>query len=83
MTGIFFYGLAGLDNILLGQKVPHAKIEREPSEKWRARRQIALDFAKRALPHAEALKLTWEKPEWLQQLVGHPSSWVTKITPYL
>jgi tryptophan halogenase len=83
MTGIFFYGLAGLDNILLGQKVPHPKLEREPTSAWRARRQTALEFARRALPLAEALKVTWERPEWLHQLVGHSSSWVTKITPYL
>jgi tryptophan halogenase len=82
-TGIFFYGLAGLDNILLGQKVPHAKIGREPPTEWRARRQIALDFARRATPQAEALKATWERPEWLRQLVDHPSSWVTRAATYL
>ena len=83
MTGIFFYGLAALDNILLGQKVPYPQIEREPSKAWRDRRQIALDFARRALPQAEALRATWERPEWLKQLVEHPSSWVMKIVPYL
>lgn len=33
MAGIFFYGLAALDNILLGQKVPCPTLEREPSSK--------------------------------------------------
>jgi tryptophan 7-halogenase len=83
MTGIFFYGLAGLDNILLGQKVPYPKLDREPPKTWRDRRQKALEFARRALPQAEALRATWERPEWLRQLIDHPSSWVTKITPYL
>jgi tryptophan halogenase len=83
MTGIFFYGLAGLDCILLGQKVPYPKLDREPSKTWRARRQTALEFTRRALPQAEALRATWERPEWLRDLVDHPSSWVTRINPYL
>jgi tryptophan halogenase len=83
MAGIFFYGLAGLDCILLGQKVPHPNLEREPPTAWRARRQMAMDFARRAIPQAEALRATWERPEWLYQLVDHPSSWVTQLKPYL
>jgi tryptophan halogenase len=82
-AGIFFYGLAGLDCILLGQKVPCPALEREPSKLWRARRQLALEFARRALPQAEALRAVRERPELLRQLVDHPSSWVTKIEPYL
>lgn len=82
-TGIFFYGLAALDNILLGQKVPHPKLDREPSHAWRARRQKAQEFVRRALPMEEALKATWERPEWLRQLVEHPSSWVTRAAVYL
>lgn len=82
-TGIFFYGLHGLDCILLGQKVPHPTIDREPPQAWRARRQTALEFARRALPQVEALSAAWEHPEWMQQVVNHPSSWVAKMTPYL
>ena len=82
-TEIFFYGLAGLDCILLGQKVPCPTLEREPPETWRARQQTALEFARRGLPQAEALRATWERPDWLHQLVDHPSSWVTKATAYL
>jgi tryptophan halogenase len=83
-VGIFFYGLAGLDNILLGQKVPYpAHLPRDKPDAWRARRQMAMDFARRAVPQAEALKATWERPDWLQQLVDHPSSWVTQLRPYL
>jgi tryptophan halogenase len=82
-AGIFFYGLAALDCILLGQKVPHPPLEREPSKGWRARRQLALEFARRALPQAEALRTVRERPELLRQLVDHPSSWVTTIATYL
>jgi tryptophan halogenase len=82
-AGIFFYGLAALDNILLGQKVPCPTLERDPPKAWAARRQMATEFARRALPQAEALRATWDRPEWLQQLVDHPSSWATKLRPYL
>jgi len=82
-AGVFFYGLAGLDCILLGQKVPCPRLEREPSQVWRERRATALEFARRAVPHTDALKMTWERPEWLQQLVDHPSSWVNTIATYL
>jgi tryptophan halogenase len=83
MTGIFFYGLAGFDCILLGQKVPCPTLKREPSEAWRARLQAALDFARRSLPQHEALRALSERPDWLLHLVNNPSSWVTKITTYL
>ena len=33
--GIFFYGLHGLDCILMGQKVPYPKLEREPTPAWK------------------------------------------------
>jgi tryptophan halogenase len=82
-TEIFFYGLAGLDNILLGQHVPFPALPREPTEKWAARRTLAQEFARRGLPQAEALRATWDRPEWLEQLVKHPASWVNKIAPYL
>jgi tryptophan halogenase len=75
-TDIPFYGLAALDCILLGQKVPHAALEREPSQSWRARRATALDFARKALPQAEAVRAAWERPQWLEHLVAHPQSWV-------
>lgn len=48
-----------------------------------ARRKVALEFARRAVPQAEALRAAWDRPEWLYQLVEHPSSWMTKIRPYL
>ncbi len=82
-TGIFFYGLHGLDCILLGQKVPHAPLEREPSHKWRQRRQVAQEFARRALPQAEALRAVKDHPDWLPQLVDHPGGWVSRMAALL
>lgn len=80
---VFFYGLAGLDCILLGQKVPFPALERDPAKAWRARHETAREFARRALPQHEALHATWTRPEWLQQLMEHPASWVTRMKTYL
>lgn len=82
-AGIFFYGLHGLDNILMGQKVPHPELSREPSAAWKMRRQVAVEFTKRAMPQAEAQRAVREHPEWLKELVGHPAGWVSKMAVYL
>ncbi len=82
-AGVFFYGLAGLDCILLGQKVPHRPLEREPTKTWRARQQTALQFAHRAVSQEEGHRAIRDNPDWLRELVEHPSSWVSKIVPYL
>jgi hypothetical protein len=42
-----------------------------------------MEFVRRGQPQAEALRATWEKPEWLRQLVDHPASWVNKVATYL
>ena len=81
--GIFFYGLHGLDCILMGQKVPYPKLEREPPADWKARRATVLEFARRAVSQADALKAVRDRPEWLKQLVEHPSGWVAKMAPYV
>jgi len=83
IAGVYFYGLHGLDCILLGQKVPHPKLQREPTEVWRKRRQIALDFSRKALPQAEALQAVREHPEWMQRLVYNPQGWVAKMAAFL
>jgi tryptophan 7-halogenase len=83
IAGIYFYGLHGLDCILLGQKVPHPKLERGPANEWRARRQAAVDFTRRALPQEEALKAVREHPEWLERLVNNPQGWVAKMAGFL
>lgn len=82
-ANIFFYGLAGLDCILLGQKVPFPKLTREPPKTWRERRQTALAFTQAALPQAEALRAVAENPRWLRELIDHPASWVPKSAIYL
>jgi tryptophan 7-halogenase len=81
--GIFFYGLHGLDCILLGQKVAFPTLARESSEKWRARRQIAMDFVRKCVPQSEALGLVRANPEWLMQLVNNPAGWVAKMAQFL
>ncbi|MCA9623091.1 MAG: tryptophan 7-halogenase [Myxococcales bacterium] len=82
-VGVFFYGLHGLDTILLGQRVPHAPVAREPRERWIARRALAAEFASRGLPYAEALEAIEAHPEWLVQVVSHPSGWVAKMAEFI
>ena len=82
-ANVFFYGLHGLDCILLGQKVPHASVERGPAEAWRARNRLAREFVRRAIPQAEAHRALKEHPEWTDQLVNHPAGWVMKMLPLL
>ncbi len=81
--GIFFYGLHGLDCILMGQKVPHPKLQREPPADWKARRATVLEFTRRAVSQADALRAVRDRPEWLKQLVEHPSGWVAKMATYI
>src|SRR5690606_31258284 len=81
--GVFFYGLGGLDCILLGQKVPHRPVAIEPKAAWRSRQKLAQDFARRGLRYAEALRAIDKHPEWLEQVVGTPTGWVTKMAETL
>lgn len=83
LAGVYFYGLHGLDCILLGQKVPIPKLDREPSAQWKARRQMAVAFSQRALPQKEALEAVRQHPEWLHRLVAHPQGWVARMAPYV
>lgn len=82
-ANVFFYGLHGLDCILLGQKVPHAPVERGSAEDWRARNRLARDFVRRAIPQSDAHRALKEHPEWTDQLVNHPAGWVMKMLPFL
>jgi tryptophan 7-halogenase len=82
-AGIFFYGLHGLDTILLGQHVPHPKLDREPTAAWKKRQAAAIEFATRALPYPEALRAVDAHPEWLVQFVGLPQGWVQKMATFL
>ena len=83
IAGVFFYGLHGLDCILLGQGVPCPDLARENPKLWKARRATALEVVRRALPQAAAQQAVREHPEWLKQLVEHPSGWVSKMATYV
>ena len=61
-----FYGLPGLDCLLLGQKVPtklFPPIETEPE--WRRKRELAEEIASLALPMEAVLKNLHEQPDTL------------------
>lgn len=81
-TNVFFYGLHGLDCILLGQKVPFEAPARDAPEAWRARQRVARDFVRRAIDQGEAMRAK-ELPEWLHQVVNHPAGWAMKMLPFL
>jgi tryptophan 7-halogenase len=82
-VGVFFYGLAGLDCILLGQKVPHPTLTSEPLGVWRKRQKLAQDFARRGLRYPEALRAIEKRPELLEQVVTHPTGWVVRMSQLL
>jgi len=71
-----FYGLAGVDNILLGQHVPARLLPTaEPPEQWQRRKQAASALLRGALPQREALAAFAARPELLQELFEDPDSW--------
>ncbi|RVX44158.1 tryptophan halogenase [Nonomuraea polychroma] len=71
-----FFGLAGIDNILLGQKVPARLLKRaEPIEDWRARRKAADALVAKAMTQAEALHAFTTDPELNTQLLNDFDSW--------
>jgi tryptophan halogenase len=82
-VGSLFYGLHGLDTILLGQQVPHRAVSREPPATWKKRHAVASDFARRGLRYAEVLQLMDDHPEWMVQVVGNPAGWVASMSAYL
>lgn len=82
-VGVFFFGLHALDAILLGQRVPHPKLAREPKAVWKKRQKIASEFARRGLRYPDALRAVAEHPEWLQQVVDNPSGWVAKMATFI
>lgn len=71
------YGLAGVDTVLLGQKVPAALLESgEPLEPWRARYASARAVARLALPQHQALAEVARHPEFLTGLLTAPGGWL-------
>ncbi len=71
-----FYGIEGLDCILMGQQVESRLIERfEPKAKWTARKKFAVEFVKKAMPQHEALEAIennpWILDDFLEKIVKH------------
>ncbi|WP_406036584.1 tryptophan 7-halogenase [Micromonospora sp. NBC_00898] len=80
-----FFGLAGIDNLLLGQKVPATKLERtETNDDWWQRRRAADALVAKAMTQADALKAFAEHPELNKQLLEDFDSWAGRhIAPYI
>ncbi len=75
-----FYGLAGVETILLGQQVPTRLLHRaEPPERWRARRDAAEAFVRRALPQHEALARFQDDSALNRQLLFDADSWASPL----
>lgn len=71
------YGVAGVDNILLGQQVPAAFLRSaEPQEQWQARLRGARAVVGLALPQHEALAEVHACPAILDGQLTVPGSWL-------
>ncbi|MCQ4084246.1 tryptophan 7-halogenase [Streptomyces sp. RB6PN25] len=71
-----FFGLFGIDYLLLGQQVPTRLLPMdEPVERWKARRQAADVLVRHSLPTREALEAFGAHAELNRQLLGDEDSW--------
>ncbi|WP_433431377.1 tryptophan halogenase family protein [Nonomuraea sp. CA-141351] len=71
-----FYGIAGVDTILLGQHVRTSLLPQSISmEEWHERKAAAELLVKRALPLAEALDVIRATPEIHQAILEDEDSW--------
>jgi tryptophan 7-halogenase len=71
------YGLAGIDNILLGQGVPTTLLESgEPPVRWRARHDAAAALVRLALPQHEARAEIARHPEFLLEQLTADGGWL-------
>ena len=75
-TSPTFYGLPGIDCLLLGQRVPTRLLPaQEPIERWRTRKAAADAVVARALPQHEALAAV-ESEAWINaELFTGRDSW--------
>ncbi|MGI5162421.1 tryptophan halogenase family protein [Microbispora sp. CA-102843] len=79
LTAPTFYGLEGIDCVLLGQAVPTRLLpSSEPIERWRARKAAADALVARSLPQREALALFDAEPRLHEELLKDRDSWVTR-----
>ncbi|GAA1255806.1 hypothetical protein GCM10009665_52850 [Kitasatospora nipponensis] len=73
-----FFGLYGIDCLLLGQQVPTKLLELdEPLEDWRARDRASKSLVSRALSTREALEAFDAHPELNRQLLNDADSWAS------
>ncbi len=64
-----YFGLAGWDNLLLGQRVPARLPElTEPREDWERRKRAVLALISHSVDHARALQIVRERPEFLAEV---------------
>lgn len=78
-----FYGLAGLDTMLLGMGVSCSLLETtEPRSKWDERRQVAAYVAEHALFQRDALQAVRTNPSLLREQVDDPASWVRALPAF-
>ncbi|GAA2906158.1 hypothetical protein GCM10010517_72350 [Streptosporangium fragile] len=78
-TAPTFYGLEGVDCLLLGQGYPARLLPMsEPVEAWQARKDAADALVGRGLGTAEALRAFDTDPELNAELLDDPDSWVVR-----
>jgi len=78
-TAPTFYGLAGVDTILLGQRVPTRLLPpAEPLEQWHARKAAADVLVRHALPQSEALAAFDTVPRLHRELLENHDSWARR-----
>ncbi|MDJ0346000.1 tryptophan 7-halogenase [Streptomyces sp. H10-C2] len=71
-----FFGLFGIDYLLLGQQVPTRLLPmNEPVEKWHARKRAADVLVGRSMPTRQALEAFDAFPELNRQLLEDEDSW--------
>lgn len=73
-----FYGLAGVETILLGQGVPtRLLLATGTTQAWKARRAAADVLVRHALPQAEALAAFHSTPRLNRELLHDDDSWTS------
>ena len=78
-TAPTFYGIAGIDTILLGQGHPTRLLPRtEPIERWHERKAAADVLVRHALPQKEALAAFETTPRLHHELLDDTDSWARR-----
>jgi tryptophan halogenase len=78
-TAPTFYGIAGIDTILLGQRHPTRLLPRtEPIERWHERKAAADVLVRNALPQKDALAAFDTTPRLHHELFEDADSWARR-----